>query len=222
MMKLLSKFCDQIWLYIVYAMGLVMAIFLFLNWSDWSTPQRLICLLTVAIPMHVFEENTYPGGFFFMNNLNFGSKQPTVYPQNRATNMVTNLGAEIVFILLTVNAIGMEAIVAVVVIFFGIVETVNHAREGIAMRSRYREKGKRTIYAPGLLTSLFPLLPMAIIGILWMKNNSFSGTDLLYGIGISVGIAVCLILIPFGISVKVKSEEFSFKNIGYFKRYEKR
>lgn len=197
-----------------------MAIVLLLNWADWSIAQRLICLLAVAIPMHIFEENTYPGGFFFMNNLNFGSQQPTVYPQNRATNMVTNLGAEIVFILLTIKAVDMEPIVTVVVIFFGIVETVNHTREGIAMRSRYRARGKRTIYAPGLLTSLCPLLPMAIIGILWLKNNPFGATDILYGIGISLGIAVCLILIPFGISYKVKSAEFSFKNIGYFEKYE--
>ena len=87
-MKTFSKFCDRIWLYIVYAMGITMVLFLIRNWTDWNTPQRLICLLAVAIPMHIFEENTYPGGFFFMNNLNFGSKQPTVYPQNRATNMI--------------------------------------------------------------------------------------------------------------------------------------
>lgn len=220
-MKLFSKFCDKAWLYIVYAMAIVMLVMLAINWSKWDTPERLICMLAVAIPMHIFEENTYPGGFFFMNNLNFGSKQPTVYPQNRATNMVTNLGAEIVFILLTLNAVGMEASVTVVVIFFGIVEIINHAREGLAMRSRYKNRGKRTIYAPGLLTSIFPLFPMAIVGIIWLRNNSFTASDILCGIGISIGIAVCLILIPFGISIKVKSEEFSFKKIGYFEKYEK-
>lgn len=219
-MKIISKFCDQIWLYIVYAMGLSMAILLIMKWSDWDTPQKLVCMLAIAIPIHVFEENTYPGGFFFMNNLNFGSKQPTVYPQNRATNMVTNLGAETIFILLALNTIGMETAAITVVIFFGIVETVNHTREGISMYKRYKNKGKRTVYAPGLLTSIFPLLPMAVAGIIWLNNNPFTWWDILAGIGISVGIAVFLILIPFGISIKIRSAEFSFKSIGYFKKYE--
>ena len=219
-MKIISKFCDQIWLYIVYAMGLSMAILLIMKWSDWDTPQKLVCMLAIAIPIHVFEENTYPGGFFFMNNLNFGSKQPTVYPQNRATNMVTNLGAETIFILLALNTIGMETAAITVVIFFGIVETVNHTREGISMYKRYKNKGKRTVYAPGLLTSMFPLLPMAVAGIILLNNNPFTWRDILAGIGISVGIAVFLILIPFGISIKIRSAEFSFKSIGYFKKYE--
>ncbi len=220
-MKLFSIFCDKVWLYIVYVMAIVMIVVLIVNWATWDTPEKLICLLSIAIPMHIFEENTYPGGFFFMNNLNFGSKQPTVYPQNRATNMITNLGAEIVFILLTLNATRLEVIVTVVVIFFGIVETINHAREGVAMYTRYKDRGKHTIYAPGLLTSIFPLLPMAIAGILWLKSNPFDISDILSGIGISVGIAVFLILIPFGISTKVKSKEFSFRSIGYFQKYEK-
>lgn len=201
-------------------MGLSMAILLIMKWSDWDTPQKLVCMLAIAIPIHVFEENTYPGGFFFMNNLNFGSKQPTVYPQNRATNMVTNLGAETVFILLALNTIGMETAAITVVIFFGIVETVNHTREGISMYKRYKNKGKRTVYAPGLLTSIFPLLPMAVAGIILLNNNPFTWRDILAGIGISVGIAVFLILIPFGISIKIRSTEFSFKSIGYFKKYE--
>ena len=92
-------------------MGFVMLLVLLLNWSNWAISQKLICLLSVVIPMHIFEENTYPGGFFYMNNLSFGSKEPRVYPQNRLTNMITNLGAEIVFILLTINALKMEAAV---------------------------------------------------------------------------------------------------------------
>ena len=220
MLNLLSKFCDKVWLYIVYMMGFVMLLVLLLNWSNWAISQKLICLLSVVIPMHIFEENTYPGGFFYMNNLSFGSKEPRVYPQNRLTNMITNLGAEIVFILLTINALKMEAAVIVVVVFFGIVEMINHTREGIGMYLRYRNKGKHTIYAPGLITSIFPLLPIAIWGISWLMKSTFSIVDIVAGLGISVGIAVCLILLPFAISIKVKRLTFSFYNIGYFEKYE--
>ncbi|CUQ52293.1 HXXEE domain-containing protein [Hungatella hathewayi] len=220
MRSLLSKFCNKVWLYLVYTMGFIMLLLLLKNWSSLTIPQKLICLLAAAIPVHIFEENTCPGGFFYMNNLTFGSQEPTVYPQNRLTNMITNLGAETVFILLTINSLKMEAAVTVVVIFFGIAETVNHTREGIGMYQRYKDRGKRSIYAPGLVSSLFLLLPMAIGGIAWMSGSVFTVADVIAGIGISVGIAVCLILLPFAISIKVKSKEFSFKKIGYFKKYE--
>ncbi len=219
-MKLFSKWCDKAWLYVVYFLAFLMLLRLVINWQSWTVPQFLIGFLAVSIPMHIFEENTYPGGFFYMNNLTFGSENPMMYPQNRATNMVTNLGAEIVFILLALNALKMEAVVVVVVIFFGIVETINHTRECIGMYKRYCQKGKKTIYAPGLFTSLFPLLPQAICGIWWLANHPFTVAEIAAGIGISVGIAVCLILIPFAISIRVKSEEFSFKSKGYFEKYE--
>lgn len=75
-----------------------MTCYLLWNWAAFDLPQKLACMLAVAVPLHVFEENTFPGGFFYMNNMGFGSKEPMVYPQNRCTNMITNLGAEIVII----------------------------------------------------------------------------------------------------------------------------
>ena len=54
MLNLLSKFCDKVWLYIVYMMGFVMLLVLLLNWSNWAISQKLICMLSVAIPIHIF------------------------------------------------------------------------------------------------------------------------------------------------------------------------
>lgn len=218
--KGLDIFSEKYWLHLVYLMGIVLFFSFLLNRSSWTEAQQLMCLFAIAIPLHIFEENTWPGGFFFMNNLTFGSKAPTIYPQNRLTNMITNLGAECVFILLTLNAAHMETTATVVVIFFGIVETFNHSREGIAMYRRYKKKGKHTIYAPGLFTSFFPLLPLAIFGLRWILEASRSFAEIAAGVGIAVGIAVCLILIPFAISTKIKSQRFAFKDIGYFKKYE--
>lgn len=217
--KLLSWWCDKAWLYVVYASGLASLVFLVANWADLSTAERIAWVLAVGIPMHVFEENTFPGGFFYMNNLNFGSRDPMVYPQNRATNMVTNLGAEVVFILVAVNADALGATAVTVAVFFGVVELVNHTREGVQMHKVFKAKGKRTIYAPGELTSLFPLLPNAVWGIAWLAGNPFAWGQVLAGVGICVGIAACLILVPFAINVRVKSREFAFGDAGYFERY---
>jgi hypothetical protein len=91
----LQRWCDQAWLYVVYLLGIIMGNILLIKWSSWDIPQILMCLLGVMIPLHVFEENTAPGGFFFMNNLGRKSDNPLAYPQSRLTNMITNLGAEI-------------------------------------------------------------------------------------------------------------------------------
>lgn len=216
--RALSVWCDKVWLAFVYAMGLAAFAVLALNWGSLSVPERIAWTLAVGIPLHVFEENTWPGGFFYMNNLTFGSKEPKVYPQNRATNMVTNFGAEIVFILIAMNANTLGPAAVTVAVFFGIVEFANHTREGIGMRKRFKDKGKRTVYAPGEATALFPLLPNAAWGIAWLAANPFSWMQILAGVGICVGIAVCLILVPFSISLRVKSREFAFRDAGYFER----
>ena len=96
--NLLQKWCDQAWLHCIYLIGIIMGNILLIKWPVWEVPQRLICLLAIMVPLHVFEENTAPGGFFYMNNLGQKSDAPLVYPQNRLTNMFTNLGAEFIFI----------------------------------------------------------------------------------------------------------------------------
>lgn len=217
--RALSVWCDRAWLYVVYALGFASLALLVVNWSGLSTPERIAWVLAAGIPLHVFEENTWPGGFFYMNNLTFGSKEPLVYPQNRATNMITNLGAEVVFILVAVNANALGATAVTVAVFFGIVELANHAREGVGMRKRFRSKGKRTIYAPGVATALFPLFLNAVWGIAWLSANPFEWAQVLAGVGICVGIAGCLILVPFAVSLRVKSKEFAFGDAGYFERY---
>lgn len=47
----------------------------------WEISQKLACALAIIVPCHIFEENTLPAGFYYMNNVGFGSKEPMVYPQ---------------------------------------------------------------------------------------------------------------------------------------------
>ncbi|MCC8123353.1 MAG: HXXEE domain-containing protein [Oscillospiraceae bacterium] len=218
--SLLQKWCDQAWLYCIYLLGIMMGCVLLIRWGAWDVPQILICFLAIMIPLHVFEENTAPGGFFYMNNLEQKSAAPMVYPQNRLTNMVTNLGAEILVIILTVFATRMEAAVVVLVILFGIGELAHHTSAGIHMQKRYQGKGKTTIYGPGTITSYVCLLPLSVYGCYWMSGHAFTVTDILLGIGILLFIMICLILIPFAISRRVKSEKYAFKSAGYFAKYE--
>ncbi len=219
--SLLQRWCDRSWLYAVYFLGIFMGCALIWNWNSWEVSQKLVCLLAVVVPMHIFEENSFPGGFYFMNNTGFHSKQPMVYPQNECTNMVTNLGAEIVLILVTFSTMRIEVSAVTLVIFFGLGETLNHTRAGILMYRRYRDVGKKTIYGPGTVTSWCMLVPLAVASIRWLTFHPFTAGEVIGGIGIFLGIAVCLIGLPFVISIRVKSKRFAFEDLGYFEKYEK-
>ncbi len=216
-----QKWCGQPWLYVVYFLGIFMVGVLIWNWSAWAWSQRLICMLAIAVPLHVFEEDSFPGGFYFMNNTGFHSEQPMVYPQSECTNMITNLGAEILMILFTFLAMRMEVSVVSLVLFFGLGETVNHTRSGALMLRRYREKGKRTIYGPGTVTSWCILIPLSITSLRWLTLHSVRALQVVGGLGLTLGIMICLILIPFAVSIRTKSPKFAFEDKGYFEKYER-
>ncbi len=218
--NLLQKWCDQLWLYCIYLLGVAMWCVLLIRWTAWDMPQIFICLLAVMLPLHVFEENTAPGGFFFMNNLNFRSDHPIAYPQSRLTNMITNLGAELYVIVLTIFAPRIGAPLIVTFIVFGVTETVSHTLVGIKMFNRYKDKGKTTVYGPGTITSFVCLLPASVYGCYWLYDNSVTGRDILLGIALMAVIMVFLVGLPLIISGRIKSTKYAFKNIGYFSKYE--
>ncbi len=220
-MNLLKKWCDRTWLYLVYFLGVAMACTLIWTWGSWDLSQKQVCILAIFVPAHVFEENSFPGGFYFMNNVSFGSKEPMAYPQNECTNMITNLGAEIVLILLTFFGWRIAPSAVTLVVVFGLAETLNHTRHGIMMFRRYREKGKKTPYGPGLATCWCLLIPLSIAGIKWLVDNPCTAGQIVGGIGIMIGIAVALILLPFAVSLRVKSKRFAFDDKGYFEKYER-
>ncbi|MCD7997158.1 MAG: HXXEE domain-containing protein [Clostridiales bacterium] len=216
----LYQWCNQIWLHVLYGIGIVMSCLLVSRWSDASIPSKLMYMLTIMVPLHVFEENTLPGGFFFMNNIGQKSDRPMVYPQNMLTNMITNLGAEILFIVILIFADYIPNTAVVVVILFGYAECIHHTMDGIRMYRRYADKGKRTIYGPGTITSYVGLIQLSTYGLVWLTKQNIAASEVFAGIGIILLVVIGLILIPFIISKRVQSNRFAFSSNGYFEKYE--
>lgn len=211
--------CDQAWLHVIYLVGVVMSCILIFAWNDFSVPAKLMCGLATLVPLHVFEENSLPGGFFYMNNLSQKSEEPLKYPQNMLTNMITNLGAEVIFIILTFSADYLSEATTIVVIFFGYMECAHHTMNGIQVYHKLKNKGKRTLYGPGTITSFVGLAQLSTMGICWIRGRSVNVTDIAVGIGIILFIALGLIILPFQISKRVKSQRFAFKESGYFEKF---
>lgn len=218
---MLSKWCGQTWLYPVYSIGIAMLCVLLWKWNDWDTAQRLVCILSIVLPLHIFEEDTLPGGFPFMNNLAGGSPEPLVYPQNRVTNMFTNLSAVILVSVLVFFAPKLEGPAITFMSLFGIMQFIIHTKLGVQVYRLYKPRGKKTIYGPGYINTCTCLVPLSVMGIKWILEHEYSLADFLYGLLMTFCLGFFFIVIPFLISGKVKSQRYAFRkgDLGYFAKY---
>ena len=218
-----QRFCDHGWLMLNYLLGAIMLNLLVWNWGEWDVPQKLICALAVLLPLHNFEEYTFPGGFFFVNNISVFSKDPMRYPQITVNTMITNTGAELFLVLLTFLAPSIGLPLAVMVVVFGYAETIIHIIDSMLMKARYKIIGKQTIYTPGLGTSLFLLAPISTFSLAWLLTQSVTEADIGAGIGLIAVVIVGLIGIPFGIAMKWHPKRYAMNpDLGYFEKYESR
>lgn len=92
---MLKKWCTDTWLYVMYAIGAVMALLLLWKWDQWSHTVKLLVSITIIVPLHVAEEWRLPGGFHYIYNLIFRSPSPNVYPMNTLVDMSTNFFGEL-------------------------------------------------------------------------------------------------------------------------------
>lgn len=219
--SLLDKWCGEPWLHTTYFLGVVMLNVLIINWGVWDVPQKLMALLAIFLPLHVFEELAWPNGFhFMMNKIVQKSDNPLAYPENKLTDMITNFGAEILFIALTflTPMLGNKGVIFV--IFFGIGETIAHTVFSTLTYRQYKSKGKKTLYSPGLVTAWCLLLETAIYGIYWLiYSKTFVMADL-WGLAFVAFLIIFMIRLPFIISYKYKSTRFAYSEIGYLEKYE--
>ena len=120
----LHWWCDRAWLYVVYLEGVVMLCALPIGLASWDTPKIIGCLLVIFLAAHVFEENTWPAGFFYQNNLGVGSEDPMVYPQNMLTNIITNLGLLTLISVFVLTGIVPDAMLVTLAGMFGVGECI--------------------------------------------------------------------------------------------------
>lgn len=219
--SLLNKWCGQPWLHATYLLGIVMLNVLILHWTVWSVPQKLMGLLTIFVPLHVFEELTWPNGFqFMMNKVIQKSDNPLAYPENRLTDMITNFGAELLLIALTFATPMLGNKGLVFLIFFGFGETLVHTLFSVITLNHYKPKGKKTLYSPGLVTAWCLLLEVSVYGLHWLvTSGTFVRSDL-WGLAFVAFLIIFMIRLPFIISNKIKSTKYAYTEMGYFARYE--
>lgn len=150
------------WLYVITAIGSFLTILLIGNWNIWTIPTKLAVASVISLVLHVLEEWKFPGGFYYMYNLQHGSKEEIAdrYPMNQLTDMLTN------FIPIAFGCImlcfGMPYIVCLIWFLLSAMEVFVHTLAGFQMKKRFATKGKKTIYNPGFATTYLCFLPVFI------------------------------------------------------------
>ncbi len=148
------------WLYVITMISGVIIGITICHWSDWNLQEKLYALAAALLPIHVLEEWKFPGGFHTMYNLMADSNQPDRYPMNQISDMWTNMiGIIMDCIVLT---IGVDPFFCVMKIVLCLGEVAGHTYGAIFSYRKFKQKGKRTPYNPGFLTTWCGFVPIAI------------------------------------------------------------
>lgn len=159
-MKKITKIWLSCWLYVIVMIAGVILGFLISNRQVWDIGTKLFAFATILLPLHVLEEWHFPGGFHTMYNLMKGSDMPDRYPMNQLSDMWTNFIG--VIFGCAVLIVGVNPVFLIMQAFLCCAELFGHISGGIFAYKCFRSKGKKTIYNPGLFTTLFGYLPIAV------------------------------------------------------------
>lgn len=141
------------------------------------------------------------------------------WPQSRLNNVVSNLGGEIALILMLLVCRWIPVSVVIFIAFFGIAETIHHTRDSFLVYNRYRDQGKKTLYSPDVATSCLGLIQLSAYSVAWLIRNGMTTSELAIGIGLILLVLVGLILIPLGVSRKLRLERYAFDDREYFEKF---
>jgi len=174
-----------------YQVGFVIAIILSGSLIIWHTHisdfRVLLSISLITLLIHQFEEYQLPGYFpRMLNTAIFRSQQPDRFPLNTNTALVINVGLGWLLYILAIF-LGQNAI------WLAISTIVISAGNVIAHVFVFNIKGK-TVYNPGMLTSLVLFLPMTAYFFVFLSMR-----HLIYPSTFIVGVLLGLLVNYFGV-----------------------
>lgn len=160
-------------------------------WEDLVSPlQRILIFNFMALLAHQFEEYGWPGGAgLVINGAMYGERTAyDRYPGNKLSMTLVNTAAAYPFYILPILFPGAVWL-GLAVMFFGFFQIVGH---GITMNLR-----ARTLYNPGLATTLFLFIPIGLYYIHYVHQHQLvTGMDYLYGALTFVASILVILVLP--------------------------
>lgn len=150
------------WLYVITAIGGFLTALLIINWGTWPVHTKLAVAADISLVLHVLEEWKFPGGFYYMYNLQHKSPEELAdrYPMSQLTDMITNF-VPILFGCVML-AIGMPYFTSLMWFLLSAMEVVVHTIAGKDCIRLFGGRGKKSLYNPGQITSYFCFFPVLI------------------------------------------------------------
>lgn len=217
-MRKIFKAWLNVWLYvIVFISGVVIGVAV-VKRNEWSLQTKIFAYATALLPLHVLEEWRFPGGFHYMYNLMADSEKPDRYPMNQLSDMLTNLIG--IAFGVTVLFIGLNSVFSVMQLFLCVAEIFGHAKGGIFSYNKFKKNGKKTIYNPGLCTTVFGYLPVAAaIIISFIVDVSPTWQQWLVGVLCGIVLGALSLKLPEKLTKNKNTSYVYDRGNGYFDKY---
>lgn len=218
----LSNWCYRAWIKVMCAIGGVMTTLILANWQTWSVGLKCIAAMAVVLPLHVLEEWVFPGGFHFQYNTFLQrSDLPDRYPMNRLSDMITNLGTTVMYVIIAlvcwVKGVVHPGLLLGSLIF-SCLEVFAHTAMGTLAYFKFKGKGKTTIYGPGSITAYTGFLPVGVIMFYELQEVALTGSVWMVAAAVIAVIGICFVLIP-ETAFRKKNTAYHFENNGYYDRF---
>lgn len=210
----------SIWLYAMTAIAIVLGVLIWKNRSKWSKLQILCTLAIIVLVLHVLEEWVLPGGLHYSYNISHGSTFLSRYPMNRLTDMITNFGG-VVLGCIVLKFGGFKKPAGIAIMLFSLFEVFIHISIGIQDMQVFSEYGMNTLYSPGLVTSLFGFLPVAIgIAVELFKKKGERPKLIQWVTAVAAMFGLCFLLINLPENLLGREDSpYAFTDRGYYEQY---
>lgn len=180
----------HIWLYLAFIMCGAVGFYLYANKTSLCRYRLISGLALMCVPLHMFEERVFPGGFHYIVETISGGGQTCF------NVMLMNVAALIILTVLFIKKVEKPWFVGVMS-FLGIMETVTHTVVAIKAFNLFNKAGLVIPYSPGYFVCIFMFLPLGIWGLYSIKKaKDFKWKKLKWSILWIIVICVFTLAIP--------------------------
>ena len=152
------------------------------GWGVESPVERVLWASWIALLLHQAEEYLWPGGFpGFLNRVFFRSGSPDRYPLNRRSAFWVNVG-------IGWSSYGLAAILGEQALWLGVATLTVSASNAFFHLVVLNRRGP-TLYHPGVATSLFLFLPLAVFFV-GIPGREGGATMADYLLGVPLGLVL--------------------------------
>jgi hypothetical protein len=209
------------WLYAMVAMSVTLVVQMVVakaRGRGWGALRVLGALTVVVLTLHVWEEWVIPGGFHYIYNAGSDALLRDRYPMNEVTDMITNLGGALVWLVLVeLDRYGRK--MGFAVMLFGYFEFAVHNLLAYESMTMLYEAGVYSgFYAPGLFTAVACWLPLSAAHTAWFAKNGVGWKDAVGGVVILVVLSQLLVTAPENL-IKSEDNPYAFPNAGWYERF---